>query len=203
MSEANNDLNWRVLKHLLGTHGSFPPNSITAAFVSGIFGISYNEANSALWWAVDQDFMVPVHNEYESENTYHFADLEIKNGMTIELNDDIKDLIASDKVPGSASLLHSEFSVELSKGGSSSCVLDDGRIMVKGVGYFPAKFFREKTKVDEQLYLARNEHGQSVPAYWLGNQWVSPTGTPILVSFVVGKVVPCINPDPNLEVMSK
>lgn len=197
MSETTEDLNWRVFNHLLATHGSFPQNSITTNFVSGALDISYNEANAALWWAVDQDFMVPVHNEHKPENLYQFADLEIKNGMIIEPDPEMMDLIESGRIPGSLLLESPGFEVKLSQGVGGSCVLKDNRVMIKGLGYFPQKLFRKKVANEKQLYLVRDENLQFAPAYWKEGVWSRPDGRVLKVSFVVGKVVPCLNPDPN------
>lgn len=202
MAGKNEQLNWRVFNHLLATHGAFPPDSITTSFVSSALRISESEANSALSWAVDQDLMLPVYNEHKPETLYRFVDLGIKNGMIIELDNEVMDRIGSQKIPGCFTLQRPGFEVKLAKNANASCVLSDHRVMIKGVGYFPQAFFRERKIDEKQLYLVRNEHGQPVPAYWKNGQWVMynvPGDKPLAVSFVIGKVVPCEMPDESLK----
>ena len=70
----------------------------------------------------------------------------IKNGMTVKVRQDVE-------VPEELSALrNNNRHIKLSKEQNCSCVLDDGSVMIKGVGYFEKGLFEPVGQTNEGTY---------------------------------------------------
>lgn len=77
--------------------------------------------------------------------------MTIKNGMTIQLKGEGLTLVLAKNMGlpnATMNLIGKKFELN---GGNGSKILNDGRVMIKGIGYFPQTIFTEVEPDEEQL----------------------------------------------------
>lgn len=196
--------NFKKLMEMSG-HKSRFEDGATIADIQELCEIDEREAWGTIRWAMFYGLFESRHNEYEPDTLYFFSQYGIRSGMTIEVDpDQLDESIPRFGVKNADFLwgmLRDGSYIRLDhKHGQGSNVLPDGRVMIKGVGYFPQAYFREHKPEKPELYLLRDVEGGTLLAHWKTNGWIladdSQLHGPSLsdIAEVIGRVVPCEDP---------